>query len=149
MQSEKKSENKREKSFVEQLRAELNQYRGLTDSFLMNLPDYVQLLSNLLDLDFLDSEDRRDICTALGYFIAPADLIPEEIYGPQGYVDDIYLTAFVIHGLLAKHGEGRVEPYWEGEESLKDSLEYTLEKAGAELEAKNLREAVLSYVGIL
>lgn len=136
------------KSFDEILREELNNYRGMTDPYIMNLPDFVKLLANLLDEDKLDSEDRKNICTALGYFVAPSDLIPESIYGPEGYVDDVYLCCFVLDRLIKKHGYAFVNGLWDGEEDLQEACTYTLKKAGEDLEKKKLRERLLVYVGM-
>jgi uncharacterized membrane protein YkvA (DUF1232 family) len=137
-----------EDDFISRIRKQLNNYRGLTDAYIMNLPDFVRLLSDMLGNRKLDSEDRRDICTALGYFIAPLDLIPEAVYGPEGYVDDIYLCCYVISKLAGKHGYELLDQVWEGEEDLEPACGYVLEKAGAELERKGLREKVREYVGM-
>lgn len=139
---------KNDDDFIFGLRQSLDQYRGLGNAYILLLPDYVQLLADLLDVDFLDSTDRRDICTALGYFIAPNDLIPESIYGPQGYVDDLYLCGFVLQRLIARHGSKQLDPFWQGEDELAPSLNFAMEKAGKELDEKGLRNAVLEYVGM-
>ncbi len=34
------------------------------------------------------------------------DVIPEEIYGPYGYVDDIFISVYVLRKIADQHGYG-------------------------------------------
>ena len=36
--------------------------------------------------------------------MTPDDVIPESIYGPYGYIDDIYLSSYVLKLVAEKHG---------------------------------------------
>jgi uncharacterized membrane protein YkvA (DUF1232 family) len=135
------------KSFDEMLREQLNRYRGLTDPYIMNLPDFVKTLSETLQSDTLDKDDRKNICTVLGYFVAPLDLIPEEIYGPAGYVDDIFLCALMLKKLVAKHGESFVSGYWNGEEDFSAAIDDAYRKASDNIDRQNLKIKVLDFIG--
>ena len=39
---------------------------------------------------------RLEISAAIAYYVAPDDIIPEEIYGPYGYIDDIFISVYVL-----------------------------------------------------
>ena len=57
-----------------------------------------------LDDPRLPSRLRPLVSCAIAYFILPAEIIPEEIYGPYGYVDDIFLCAFVADQVREQAG---------------------------------------------
>jgi len=56
-------------------------------------PEIFQLLSELLNDKKLNPKERLMICATLGYFVASYDILPEEIYGPHGYIDIPLLTS--------------------------------------------------------
>ena len=54
---------------------------------------------------------------AIAYFISPADLIPQAIVGPAGYVDDIALAAHVLNKIIKNNPEA-VKQEWAGDEDI-------------------------------
>ncbi|MDI9624486.1 MAG: UvrD-helicase domain-containing protein [Methanothermobacter sp.] len=86
------------------------------------------------------------ICTALGYFVAPYDILPEEIYRPQGYIDDIYLSSLILGKIAEKNGYELLEEYWRGEEDLKSVIR-ECQKRSKKILGKDT-EKILSYVGL-
>ena len=52
-------------------------------------------LSNLL-LQKINCIYLSVYLTNAGYFVPPNDVISEEIYGPLGYIDDIFLCTVVL-----------------------------------------------------
>jgi uncharacterized membrane protein YkvA (DUF1232 family) len=91
------------KNYYDFLKYELDNFQGDFDSFILYIPDFFKLLCNLLDEDF-DKQDRRIINSALAYFVVPNDVILEEIYGPMGYVDDVFVCVKVLKKLQEKYG---------------------------------------------
>jgi uncharacterized membrane protein YkvA (DUF1232 family) len=83
------------KAFDELLQQEIAVYEGRHDELIYLAPDFYRLLTRLLDDPRLPLALRPLISSAIAYFILPADIISEELHGPYGYVDDIWLCAYV------------------------------------------------------
>ena len=130
------------------LKDEIKKFKGDFDPYIFYIPEFFQLLCNLLDEDKLEKDDRMKICCALGYFVVPNDVIPEEIYGPAGYVDDIYLCCYVLDELNKKYGSEFLKGHWNGDEGLDDVLKYSFEKSSKEIEEKGLKNEILKYIGL-
>jgi uncharacterized membrane protein YkvA (DUF1232 family) len=82
----------------------------------------------------------------MAYFILPADTIPEDVYGPYGYVDDICLCAFVADRVRDVVGSDAILlDNWEGEAPLvpliRDVLAQEAELIGDQ------RGRILGYIG--
>lgn len=86
--------------------------------FLLAAPDLFYLLWKLS----LDSEvpmkSKTIIVAALVYFISPIDLLPEALFGPVGYLDDIALTAFVLNTVINDTSAQLVRKWWAGEHDI-------------------------------
>lgn len=136
------------KTYYEFLKKELNKYRGSYDYYIFSLPDIFRLLCDLLNTD-IDKEDRRDIACALGYFVAPKDLIQEEVYGPAGYVDDLFLCCYVLNKINKKHGIRFLKKYWKGEDDFEDVFKITFRETSKIVENEKLEKRILKYVGLI
>lgn len=132
--------------FYDVLRDNINSYRGEYERIVDYAPDLFRLLADVLRSDELGSGERLRISAAMGYLVAPYDVIPEEIYGPHGYIDDVYLCAVVVEEIASKHGYGFLEDYWAGDEDLEYVIEECLERASEILGEKT--EEILSYAGL-
>ena len=84
------------KDFCYVLKENLEAFKGKYDEFIDYSPELFYLLTKLLDLEEVESYERLKISAAIAYFVVPNDIIPEDIYGPYGYVDDIFISTFVI-----------------------------------------------------
>jgi len=135
------------KNYYEFLKHELDNFQGDFDKFILYIPDFFKLLSNLLDED-MEKEDRHIINSALAYFVVPNDVIPEEIYGPMGYVDDIFVCVIVLKKLQEKYGLQILAKLWHCDEELDDVLDYSYKKSIEILKKQNAVEHVLEYAGI-
>ena len=135
------------KNYYEFLKYELDNFQGDFDKFILYIPDFFKLLCGLLDEDF-EKEDRRIINSALAYFVVPNDVIPEEIYGPMGYVDDIFVCVKVLKELQDKYGPEILVKLWDCDEELDDVLDYSYETSLEILKKQNLVERVLEYAAI-
>ena len=91
------------KYFHDTLIENLEAYTGEYESFIDYGPVLFKLLCNLLNCD-VDYSLKLPICGAIAYYVTPEDVIPENIYGPYGYVDDIYLSSYVLKMVADKHG---------------------------------------------
>ena len=91
------------KDFYDTLIENLETYAGEYESFIDYGPDLFKLLCDLLNSD-VDYSLKLPICGAIAYYVAPDDIISEQIYGPYGYIDDIYLSSHVLKMVASKHG---------------------------------------------
>ncbi len=135
------------KCYCDFLREEINSFEGDFDKFIYYIPEFFSLLCNLLE-ENVDSEDRKLINSALAYFVVPNDVISEEIYGPMGYVDDIYVCTLVLNKIKEKYGYNLLEQLWEHDENLDFVLDYSFNKSYQLLEEQNLIEDILKYSGL-
>jgi uncharacterized membrane protein YkvA (DUF1232 family) len=135
------------KSYCDFLREELDNFDGDFDKFIYYVPEFFNLLCNLLD-ENIKPEDRRKINSALAYFVTPNDVISDEIYGPMGYVDDIFLCTFVLKEIQEKYGFVLLNKLWSHDEDLDYVLEYSYNKSHKILEEQNLVDEVLQYAGL-
>ncbi len=134
------------KDYYDILRDNLDSYRGKYERFIDYGPEMYKLLTDILNEKDIKPEIRLKICAAIAYFVAPFDVIPEQIYGPQGYVDDIYLCSYVINDLTNSLGWDLLENTWQGDEELKEVLNESYSKSKEILGEKT--EDILLYVGL-
>jgi len=119
------------------------------DESLLHFPDLVQLLCDLLDTDVVDRESRILITSALGYLLAPDDVLPEDVYGAYGYMDDMYVSCIVLSVLKQKY-PALVAKLWleTNEESFEYVLDLCTSRSEKFLDEKNLKDRVLRYCGL-
>ena len=75
----------------------------------------------------------------------PPNEIPESLEGPYGYVDDIWLCAYVAERLRGELVDEILESNWEGEAPLLPLLADILARENELLSDK--RNLVLKYIG--
>ena len=130
--------------FYDTLIKNLETYSGEYESFIDYGPRLFKLLCDLLNSE-IDSSLRLPICGAIAYYVTPDDVIPENIYGPYGYIDDIYLSSHVLKLVAENHG-------WEfiQQNSSPDIREVILECESKSLEILKDDEikSILNYIGL-
>jgi len=133
------------KDFYDTLIENLETYTGEYESFIDYGPSLFKLLCDLLKSE-IDYSLKLPICGAIAYYVTPDDVIPEHIYGPYGYIDDIYLSSYVLKMVASKHGYEFIQE----KSSVND-----IEKIIDECEAKSLEilsddevESIVSYIGL-
>jgi uncharacterized membrane protein YkvA (DUF1232 family) len=134
------------KSFDQLLQEDIQAYEGRHDDLIYQAPALYRLLVRLLDDPALPGRLRPLVLGAIAYFILPADIIPEDIYGPYGYVDDIFLCAFVAGQVREAAGSDDILlDNWDGEAPLvpliQDILAHEADLIGDQ------RERILGYIG--
>jgi len=77
-------------------------------------PDLFMLLSRLSRDERVSRANRTKLSGALAYFLSPFDLVPEGVLGPPGLVDDVALSALVLHDVLETTDPAVVREHWEG-----------------------------------
>lgn len=134
------------KDFYDTLRENLQNFRGKYDSYIDYGPDLFKLLVDLLEEEKVKKEHKIFINAALAYYIAPKDIIPEEIYGPFGYADDIYLCAYVLKKLEESLGFEILTKLWTGEHELREVINECFEKSKEVI--KDKEKEILNYIGL-
>ena len=102
-----------------------NQYADL----ILVAPDLFMLLARLSRDDRVSRLDRAKLGGAVAYFINPLDFVPEIILGPAGLVDDVALSALVLHQVLENTDPAVVREHWEGDMDILDLIRRTLSVA--------------------
>jgi uncharacterized membrane protein YkvA (DUF1232 family) len=135
------------KHFDELLRQDIADYAGRHDDLIYQAPDLYNLMVYLLDDARLPARLRYLVIAAIAYFILPADIIPEEIEGPYGYVDDIFLCAWVTHEIAVQLGSWQIiNENWQGESSIQELIEDILSHEESLIGDKKQR--IFKYCGL-
>ena len=133
------------KSFDRYLEEDIAAYEGRHDDLIYQAPALYRLLVALLDDPLLPAALRPLVLAAIAYFILPADIIPEDVHGPYGYVDDIFLCAFVADHIRRELGDEILLENWDGEAPILPLIDDIL-GAEEELLGDSLQR-ILRYIG--
>jgi uncharacterized membrane protein YkvA (DUF1232 family) len=103
-------------SFDQWLEKDIAAYEGQHDDIIFQAPALYRLLTRILDDPRLPRRMRPSVIASIAYFVLPYDVMPEEIYGPYGYIDDIFLCALVADRVSQKAGSQEILiSNWDGE----------------------------------
>jgi uncharacterized membrane protein YkvA (DUF1232 family) len=134
------------KSFDQLLQNDIANYEGRHDDLIYQAPALYRLLTRLLDDPRLPVKMRPLVLAAIAYFILPVDIIPEDLEGPYGYVDDIWLCAFVANQLRREVGTDEIlTSSWDGEGMIIPLIE-EITSAGPRL-VGDKESLILNYIG--
>ena len=134
------------KDFYEKLKDDIKTYEGRHDDFIFLTPEWYKLMTNLLDDPRMPQRLKPLVSCAIAYFIIPADVISEEIYGPYGYIDDIYFCAFTANEIRKRaKDQNIIEENWEGEGDILELIEDVLKHENELIEDN--KELILNYTG--
>jgi uncharacterized membrane protein YkvA (DUF1232 family) len=133
------------KNFYDTLIENLETYTGEYESFIDYGPGLFKLLCDLLNCD-VDSSLRLPICGAIAYYVTPEDIIPEQVYGPYGYIDDIYISAYVLRMVGERHGYEFIQNVSSAEDI--ESVIKECEAKSSEILDDAEIQSILDYIGI-
>ena len=85
------------------------------------MPDIVRLIARLVTDPRLPRAAKIALLAALAYLLNPFDLIPDFI-PVIGYLDDAFVAAVVVDGMLNHVDRGLVLRYWPGTPQSLDSV---------------------------
>lgn len=134
------------KDYFDVLAYNLEAYKGEYAPFIDHGPELFRFLNELLIIREFSNEDRLKISAAIAYYVVPMDVIPEQLYGPYGYIDDIFITSYVVKDLSNRYGYNYLEKYWKGKEKLKSVVQECYERSSEILEEKTVE--ILDFVGL-
>ena len=135
------------KDFYDTLIENLEGYDGEYAYFINCGPNLFNLLCDLLSQKEISREMRLEISAAIAYYVAPDDIIPEEIYGPYGYIDDIFVSVYVLRKVAKEFGYDFLQNLWNHETDVKEVMDDCYDNSLELLEDKV--HPVLSYVGLM
>ncbi|MFC1729357.1 YkvA family protein [candidate division KSB1 bacterium] len=115
----------KEEDFYHKIRVKMREWLASSEGsasewaeYLMLAPDLFHLMWKLSADPGVPASEKAKLAIAIAYFISPVDLIPEVIFGPLGFTDDIVLTAYVLNGIVNKTDPELVRKYWAGDEDV-------------------------------
>ena len=135
------------RDFYDTLIENLNSYEEEYDSFIDYGPELYKLLCSCLNHKELNSDLRLSISAAIAYYVVSMDVIPEAIYGPRGYIDDIYISVFVLRKVAHELGYEFLQELWEDDEDIENIIEICFKESVEVLEDRV--EDILTYVGLI
>ena len=139
-----------EKTFIDYLRQDIKNVEESGQEFdreLLHFPDLIQLLCDVLEDEAADRQSRIMINAALGYLLVPNDLLPEDVYGVYGYMDDLYITCIVLSHLSSKYPQ-LLKKLWNNDDDLNKVIDLCMYKSEKFLEEKNLKQKLLKFAGL-
>ncbi len=128
------------------LEEDVSNYNGELADLIRNAPNLYRLMTKLLDDPALPRQMSQLVIAAIAYFILPEDVIPEDKYGPMGYVDDLFLCAFVADQVMREAGSEEIlVRNWDGKVPVvplvTDILKREIELIG------DKKDLIMQYIG--
>ncbi|MBN1235396.1 MAG: DUF1232 domain-containing protein [Methanotrichaceae archaeon] len=134
------------KRFDAMLEKDISGYEGEFSQLIAEAPALYRMMTRLLDDRALPREMSPLVIAAIAYFILPEDIIPEDKYGPIGYVDDIYLCAFVANEVAKASGSPDIlARNWDGNVPIAKLVREILDREKELIEDK--KDRIMQYIG--
>ncbi len=128
------------------LEKDISNYKGEFASIIHQAPALYRMMTRMLDDRALPSQMSPLVIAAIAYFILPEDIIPEDKFGPVGYVDDIYLCAFVAYEVMKATGSPDILiRNWDGKVSVVDLIEEIFDREQELIGDK--KDRIMEYIG--
>jgi len=96
---------------------------------LMLAPDLFHLLCRLMVEKDVPVAEKVRLGMVIAYFVSPLDLLPEAIFGPVAFVDDIALSAWVLHRMLNVVDPEVIRRNWAGDGDVLEVIRETVQAA--------------------
>jgi|TARA_B110001469_G_scaffold55208_1_gene53308 uncharacterized membrane protein YkvA (DUF1232 family) len=103
--------------FEKILKNNVSDYEGEHKAIIKKAPELYALACKLLRDVKIIKATRLKLLAAIGYFIIPDDIYPEDVHGPIGYVEDIMLLQYIFREINSEVGKKPLERNWNGTEA--------------------------------
>lgn len=134
------------KRFDAMLEKDISGYEGEFSQLIAEAPALYRMMTKLLDDRSLPRSMSPLVIAAIAYFILPEDIIPEDKFGPAGYVDDIYLCAFVANEVAKASGSLDIlDRNWDGNMPLAKLIREILDRERELIGDK--KDRIMQYIG--
>lgn len=108
----------KENDFYQQLRKRIRDWEKSEDSkshqymeYILAVPDFFYVIWQLAFDDRIPKDIKFKLGGLIAYWILPFDIIPDMIFGPLGFLDDLALTAALLNSIMDDHGD-IVKEHW-------------------------------------
>lgn len=98
--------------YIQYLERTTSQYDGTFSEEIRLCPKIFQLLNDLTLSKEVPVRFHCELYAAMGYFIAPYDIYPEDTFGPIGFVDDLLFSLVVLERLAEAVGPEPIYDQW-------------------------------------
>ncbi len=103
--------------FAQVVRENVSDYRGWFSYAVRWAPIFAATLMILSQDPRLGERHRTMVNAAIAYFVTPDDAVPEDKFGPFGYIDDNIVSAYVFNRIARDVGWTVIEEAWSGEQA--------------------------------
>ncbi len=135
------------RDFTQVVKENVSDYRGSFFNAVKWAPIFAATLMTLSQDPRLQPRHRTWVNAALAYFVSPNDAVPEEEYGPYGYLDDNLVSAYVLERIARDVGWRVIDEAWNGELAARDVTRETLDREHELL--GHLGQEALQSAGVL
>ena len=118
---------------------------GKTGEYLLLVPDVFILLWRLTTDPRVTGKNKVLLGSGVAYYIIPFDLIPEALFGPIGYLDDLVFGVYILNKVLGDVDASVLREHWPGDSDVLDSIQRVLNAADS-LVGSNLINRLKSMV---
>jgi uncharacterized membrane protein YkvA (DUF1232 family) len=135
------------RDFTQVVMENVGEYRGVFCKFVRWAPIFVATLMVLSQDPRLQQRHRTMVNAALAYYVGPNDAMPEDEFGPAGYLDDNLVSAYVLERIARDIGWRVIEDAWTGDQTARDVALETLDRENELL--GHLGQEALQKAGVL
>jgi uncharacterized membrane protein YkvA (DUF1232 family) len=136
-------QNKHSFEYYDVLIQNVKNYNGPNKKLQMNCPIFFKLLCDILNDKFTDWHTKMMISAAIAYFVLEDDVIPDS--KENGYVDDLFITSFVLKEIKENSPE-LIDENWLYEEDIFTTIDEVFNQT-SEILGNQVHE-VLRKVGL-
>jgi len=122
--------------FYDRMRESIRKYldkkgsvAGTAGEYLLLAPDVFVLMWRLVNDSRVDAKNKMMLGSGIAYYLFPLDIIPEAIFGPMGYIDDLVFAAYLLKRMLSDTDAAILREHWSGRGDILDSIRGVLEAA--------------------
>ncbi|MGH7545998.1 MAG: DUF1232 domain-containing protein [Gemmatimonadota bacterium] len=115
------------RDFTNVVRENVSDYRGWFD-VVRWAPIFAATLLVLANDPRLQHRHRQWVNAAIAYFVTPDDVLSEEAHGAYGYLDDIFVSAYVSDRIAREVGWSVIDEAWKGDLPARDIARSVLER---------------------
>lgn len=128
------------------LEKDIREYSGEHSEIIFQAPAFYRLMTRLLGDPALPRKLWQLVIAAIAYFILPADIIPESIHGPRGYIDDLFICAIVAQRIRQETGSDSILiNNWDGTRPIIPLIDEMLAREKELVGGQ--KEQLLEYIG--
>jgi uncharacterized membrane protein YkvA (DUF1232 family) len=121
-------------------------YEGRHNDLITQVPAVFRMMTRLLEDPRLPGKMRPLVVSVIAYFALSTDIMPEDLQGPIGYVDDLFYAAFIADHIRRELASDEIlTSNWEGNIGILSLVRNILEQEKALIGDK--RDLVIWYIG--